>query len=42
MRRRVDGITDAPIHESDRKYHWPLRHRRCEFWHSLGAGVPSP
>ncbi|MDH4064312.1 MAG: nuclear transport factor 2 family protein [Acidobacteriota bacterium] len=24
MRRRIASINDLPIHESDRKYHWPL------------------
>ncbi len=27
MRRRVASINDAPIAESDRKYHWPLGRR---------------
>ena len=27
MRRRVASINDAPIRESDRKYHWPLGRR---------------
>jgi nuclear transport factor 2 (NTF2) superfamily protein len=27
MRRRIASINDAPIAESDRKYHWPLGRR---------------
>ena len=27
MRRRIASINDAPIRESDRKYHWPLGRR---------------
>lgn len=27
MRRRIASINDAPISESDRKYHWPLGRR---------------
>ena len=27
MRRRVASINDAPIRDSDRKYHWPLGRR---------------
>jgi uncharacterized protein len=27
MRRRVASINDAPIHEADRKYRWPLGRR---------------
>jgi nuclear transport factor 2 (NTF2) superfamily protein len=27
MRRRVASINDAPIRESERKYHWPLGRR---------------
>ena len=27
MRRRFASINDAPIRESDRKYHWPLGRR---------------
>jgi nuclear transport factor 2 (NTF2) superfamily protein len=35
MRRRVASINDAPIHESDRKYHWSLG-RRPDDQASLG------
>jgi len=35
MRRRVASINDAPIRESDRKYHWPLG-RRPDDHPSLG------
>jgi nuclear transport factor 2 (NTF2) superfamily protein len=27
MRRRLASINDLPIHESDRRYHWPLGRR---------------
>ena len=27
MRRRMASINDLPIHESDRRYHWPLGRR---------------
>ena len=35
MRRRVASINDAPLRESDRKYHWPLG-RRPDDHPSLG------
>jgi nuclear transport factor 2 (NTF2) superfamily protein len=31
MRRRVASINDAPIRESERKYHWPLGRRPDEY-----------
>lgn len=31
MRRRVASINDAPIQESDRKYHWPLGRRPNDY-----------
>ena len=36
MQRRVASINDLPIHESDRKYHWPLG-RRPDDYASLSA-----
>ena len=30
MRRRIASINDAPIHESERKYRWPLGRRPDE------------
>jgi uncharacterized protein len=30
MRRRIASINDLPIHDSDRKYHWPLGRRPDE------------
>ncbi|HEY6036708.1 MAG TPA: nuclear transport factor 2 family protein, partial [Kofleriaceae bacterium] len=35
MRRRIASINDAPIRESERKYHWPLG-RRPDDHPSLG------
>jgi hypothetical protein len=31
MRRRVASINDAPIRDSDRKYHWPLGRRPDDY-----------
>jgi nuclear transport factor 2 (NTF2) superfamily protein len=31
MRRRIASINDAPIRDSDRKYHWPLGRRPDDY-----------
>jgi nuclear transport factor 2 (NTF2) superfamily protein len=30
MRRRYSSINDLPIHDSDRKFHWPLGPRPAD------------